>query len=448
MSDKLLDVISDRNRFRKAILESDFASGALMNPDQQKEWAQLVRGSRVFLDQFARFEQVENLDGEMPRMHWGEPITAKAEETETTAQTGQPKLDAISYSGQTVKVRIELSYKSLLHAAGGKSTFEAAVLAGIENRHGVDVELVCFEGDTTTYAAGTDKYSMLLKTFDGWYLQAQQARVLDAGGAEIDADLLFEALDMYPDSAVTDKTKWLCNMGLRRDYRRYLATKTGGNILEQALTGPGYQDMIFPDAPALPISAIPKSKEVSIMAATPAQVKSVNTGPFTITAGSTTGLKVRIDDGAYGNVTKTLALTAGKARTTSQIAEALNTAFGRVVARDWDGHLLIYCENTGVATEVEVMAVALDCYTILGLTASTATGSDAGTAGTRYEGTYMMLTDPSNLVAIKGLHTRMHVGWEKNTDHLEIVIFDEYDATIEDLDAMVLIKNIKKMRSV
>lgn len=447
MGDKLLEVIQDRNKFRKAILTSDFASTALMNPDQQTEWAQLVRGSRVFLDDHARFEQVTNLDGEMPRMHWGEPITAKAAETATTDETGAPKLDAITYTGVTVKVRLMLSYKSLLHAAGGKETFQSAVLAGIENRHGIDVEMLAFEGDTTTYAVGTDKHSMLLKTFDGWYLQAQQARVLDAGGSELTSDLLFEGLDMFPGTSFSDKTRWICNRGLGRDYRRVLAAKDGGNVLEQALTGKGYQDLIFPDAPAIPVSAIPTSKAVSIGAATPAMTKSENVGPFTVTASSSDAIKVRIKDGAYGDITKTIALTAGKAITTSQIANAINTAFGRVVSRDWDGYLIFYAENTGVATEVEIMAVANDAYTIIGLTAATATGSDAGTAGTRYEGTYMMLTDPSNLVFIKGLHTRMHVAWDEDTDHLKIVIFDEYDATIEDLDALVLIKNIKKMRS-
>ncbi|MBT8348262.1 MAG: hypothetical protein HKP62_02300, partial [Sulfurovum sp.] len=65
------------------------------------------------------------------------------------------------------------------------------------------------------------------------------------------------------------------------------------------------------------------------------------------------------------------------------------------VSTDGHGRIVISSPTTGAASEVEIQAVANDCYTTLGLTAAVTSGAAAGSNSINY-GTYMLLTNPMN----------------------------------------------------
>ena len=113
------------------------------------------------------------------------------------------------------------------------------------------------------------------------------------------------------------------------------------------------------------------------------RVTGSNTGPFNITvevAGTTSGDvagPVSIADAINNQLTvtvgsgepQTLGLTPGAAVAMADIAEDINaSAVGFTATVDGEGHLVLTADD--VADALEIVAVAGDCYTTLGLTAA------------------------------------------------------------------------------
>jgi hypothetical protein len=456
----LRELVKDRRTFdrevKKALLSTDFSvNGAVIPAEQASEWYNAVRGESKFLGQFGTFYEVgSNMSGELPNQHLGEPITTAGAEPETTAEssTGTPNYDKVTYTCKKLRVRRHITMDALFTAAIGKDSLEQAFLEGIKKRAAVDKELLAFQGDVTTYAASTTPMGLLLKSANGWLNQASsRARVVDAGGAYLTTDLLMSALDEMPDWAMTDDVRWIGNRSIKRDFIRLAAAKTGGDLLHEVYFADPSKaiDRSVIEAAWINVSAIPRSSLVTTQIATPAQVRSMRTGPFQISAAND---KMVININAGGN--RTVTFTHGL-RYPSDLAADINAVFvangDAAKAQDWEGWLLITTNATGAATSIAIVAVANSIYATLGsgggITAGTTTpGRAANANGQLYQGSSLMLCDPKQLVFVQSDEIRFSFEYEKNNDSMEFVLFEHVDFCIADPQHVVILTNILKQR--
>ena len=455
------DVIHSKDAFvegvRKALLSTDFsANGAVLPAEQASEWITLVRGQSEFLNTHARFVEVgANLSGELPREHLGEPITIAGSETETSTEstTTSPAFDKVTYTCAKLKVRRHISMDALYTAAIGADSLEEALINGIKSRAAVDKELLAFNGDASAYSTINTPLGYLLRANNGWYNLAQRARIVDAQGAYLSTDLLYAALDEFPEESWTDGVRWIGNKSIKRDFTRLAAAKTGGDVLADVYFGKGGQaiDYNMIETAYINVPAIPRNLTVSTTVATPAQVVSRRRGPFQIDA---TNNKMLININAGG--ARTVTFTSGL-RYASDLAADINAVFvansDLALARDWDGYLLISTTATGVAKTIAFTSISNSIYLTLtpasaggGIVVGTVTGSDAGVAGDQYEGSYLMLCDPRNLIYVQSNQIRMSWEWDNETDAMRFVLFEYVDFAIEDPQALVLVKNLRKQR--
>jgi len=411
-----------------------------LTPEQHNDWNMRIRGEAVFLngDQ-ARIDQPDKLQTRVQSLHFGEPITISADEIDDGAETNKPKASGVDTDAKKVKVRTNLTYESILNAVKGEQGFVDVVLDGIKRRAAIDIEMLAFQGDTTL--GGSTPHDKLLKRRDGWLKQARsKCRVLDAGGAYLSAGLLQEAVDMMPQHMWTPNTKWLWNKGMTGDFRRLLFGKNGGDVLAASLLGK--QEELMPLGESLfQVPAIPNNMLLTTQDATPAQAYGTQYGPFVFTS-SDNVLKLK-----FGATTKTITLSTGLMHA-SQVAKAINDAFGKRYARDWGGRLLLSTIVTGAASVVEVLTVANNAYTVLGLTVAASNGADADSDGQVYEGTAFFLADPSNFVATHPQReNRLTVKYDEDVDGIKVVMYDHWDFTFDDEDSIVMIDNVRKQRT-
>ena len=441
----------------KAILVADFTVnvGADLPPEQADQYIDLIRGNSDFLMNSCTFDRIgNNLTGELPRQHLNDPITVGGAETETTAETGSgPKYDALIFTCLKTKVRRHISIDALHTAACGYDTIEAALLGAIEKRAAYDKEDLAFNGDAVAYAAATDSWGLLRKINDGWAKLAQRGHVLDVQGSLLTTDVLFEALDAFPESYWNDNVRWIGNRKIQRDFVRLSAAKnndTGKLVWFKDPTSGVNMPVI--EAPYLSCSSIPKSLAVSTTVATPAQMRSELRGPFQVATGSR-AYDFTIDG---QNFTGNLAIGL---RSTQDVATEINAAWlatGQpgVPCREYDGYLLITCPTAGAGHDIACNAAANNFYTLVspggtgGIVAGgSADGEDAGTVNTQYEGSYMLLTDPKNLHYIQSSDVRMTVRYDPDADGMQIIIYEYSDMLIENPEACVLVRNLRANRS-
>ena len=448
----------DLKKKLKAILTTDFTTnvGADLPAEQAQQYIDLIQGSSDFLMNRCTFTNVgDNLKGELPRQHLNDPITIGGAETETSAETGSgPAYDALVFTCLKTKVRREISIDALHIAAIGKATIEEALLGAIESRASMDKEDLAFNGDTVAYTAGTDAWSLLRKINDGWAKLAQRGHVLDAGGSYLTTDVLFEALDAFPEQYWTDDIRWIGNRKMHRDFVRLAAAKSGGDVLKLVYFKDPISGVEMPviEAPYLSVPSIPKSLAVSTSVATPAQVLSELRGPFQIITTNRT-YSFTIDGQAVtGNFDLGLL-------SPSDMAQTINTEWTAkggtgTPARDYEGFLMITCPTPGAGHDIVVNAVGNSFYLTVSpgatggiVSTGGAEGEDAGTVNTQREGSYILLTDPRNLHYIQSSDIRMTVRYEPDTDKMQIIIYEYSDMLVERPEACVLVKNLRAKRS-
>ncbi len=71
-------------------------------------------------------------------------------------------------------------------------------------------------------------------------------------------------------------------------------------------------------------------------------------------------------------------------------------------------------------------------------------GADAGTANTVFEGSFIWLANPKNFIAGVLDGTRIFTEFNKNTDQIETIIYNQVDAQVENVDAIVKAKNLRR----
>jgi hypothetical protein len=159
--------------------------------------------------------------------------------------------------------------------------------------------------------------------------------------------------------------------------------------------------------PILTVDEIKDNYAVDYASATHAEVVGTEQEMFTITTGSNDTLKIDID----GTGVETITISAGT-YTANELAAEINDEFSslpEVTQTDGFGRIKWVSPTTGASSEIDIQAVANDCYTTLGLTVATTNGSAAGSNSIDY-GTYMFLSRPENFRVY--VHEDFRTSWE------------------------------------
>lgn len=425
---------------RKSITTADLADGGTLNAEQQDRFVTFVKKFSVLLPQ-VRFMRMPQPLMDIDKLHAGEPVTEAAAENEEATLNAAPKYNKVTLSAQKLRSSWLISTE-VLQSNIEQNAFEDTVMATFAERIATDLELLAIRGDSSL-APGTTPEEKLLQTFDGWRVQADSAHVLDAGGETISKELFVEAKRTLPKQYRNDPgLRWLASDTIVDDWLNDLSERATP-VGDQALAGTGVNPSSIP---LVRVPLIPDDESLSLTEATPAEVQGNLDGPFVFTAGVNDILDLDINNGGERNIT----FTAGTLDA-SQVASEINAVFvangDTAVARVEDGRIQIRTTNTGAAAEIEVddAAGGSTANTVLGLPDGVVSlGSDAGVADTLNEGSYMFLTNPKNLVwgILDG--TRIFTEFNPRRDRIEVVVYNQCDAKIENLDSLVLVKNVRR----
>jgi hypothetical protein len=272
---------------------------------------------------------------------------------------------------------------------------------------------------------------------DGWAKQAGGAHVLDVGGAEVQKGLFAEMKRMLPQQYKNDPNlRWFAADTIADDWLDVLSgreTALGDNALQgqgiAPLGIPLVKVPLIPDDLLVPVKAGPSG----------AAVIGMRFGPFLIVTGSNDTLSIKVNGGAAIAIT----LPAGTLDPVT-VAKVINTAFGAApafAADEGDGQLKIATKTKGAASSIEVLAAGTANDT-LGLSPGVVTGADAG--GTVPEGSFIWLANPKNFIwgILDG--TRIFTEFNKDYDRIESVVYNQVAARIENIDAIVMAKNVRR----
>lgn len=434
-----------------ALSQTDVSqNGAELEHAQIAEYVTNVRGESRFLNEFCRYETVPELAGKIGRIHIGQPLTQAASSGDDNSETGKASLDALPYDCVKIRLRHVTDMDALYTAAGGRDSLESALFAAIQKRSAIDQELLAFNGNTSQFATVQTPMGKLLRAANGWNKLAERGRVLDAGGSYLSEDVLEAALDMFPDDSDTgDSVRWIGPRALYRDWKR-LCRQKGYDLSGPAYIGKPFrvEDGDVFGHPFIPVGSMFRSEPITSLAATPGQAISATQGPWQISA-TNNKMRITLDGGAAVDVTFSTGLQSA-----SDLAQAINAATNRAVARDWDGRLLVTSTTTGASSSVLFSSISNSIYLTLtpsgesgGIAAgTTSTGADAGDGGTVHEGARILLTDPKNLIFCFADNMRITTRYDDNTDAIRMSIFAHVTMLIENPDACVLVKNVRKLR--
>jgi hypothetical protein len=375
---------------------------------------------------------------EIDKLYVGEPVTESVDENTSTATPAKPKFSKVELEARKVKSSWNLSTETL-QSNLEQNDFETTVMNAMTARISTDLEMLSIRGDTALPPGLTDPVSKLLRRLDGWAKQTEGAHVLDAGGAEIQKGIFAEMKRMLPQQYKNDPNlRWFVADTIADDWLDVLSgreTALGDNALQGAgiapLGIPLVKVPLIPDDLAVPVRTGPS----------PAVVIGLRFGPFLIIAGSNDKLELKIDGGATVSIT----LPAGTLDTVT-VARSINEALAAAPAAafaedDNDGQLKIQTRTKGAASSIEILASGTAQDT-LGLPVGTVAGADSG--GTVPEGSFIWLANPKNLIwgILDG--TRIFTEFNKDYDRIESVVYNQVDARIENIDAIVKCKNVRR----
>jgi hypothetical protein len=420
----------------KTLATSDMLSGT-MNADQQRQFLTFVREASPFLSA-VRVEQMNAKDQEFDKLHVGEPITRPDAENTNTAVNAKPKFNKVSLT--TTKVRSDWNVSTeVLQQNIAENRLEEILVRTFSTRMASDMENLALNGDTNE-AGGTPE-SLLLSTLDGYkkILEAN-AIVVDAGGSEISRSLLRKAKRALPKQFRNQvNLRWLASDSLADDWSDVVGARE--TVLgDRAFAGSESKvgaELAPLGVPWFRTPWIREDLSVTDAAATAGRQINNRYGPFEIATGTNNTLTLNID--AAGNVN--VVLPAGVLET-SVVVAAINGVIGAagVASQTPDGHIVIQSATTGASSTVEV--VASNAAATLGFTVGTNTGATAGN-GSIDEGTYMILTNPKNMIwGIKD-GTRMVTTYNPDYDRIETIVRNQVGLAIENYEACVLVKNVR-----
>jgi len=415
----------------KALSTDSLLNGGALNPEQQTEFVRLTRSYSTLLSK-VRFVPMNNPTETIDKMHIGEPVTEAASEDTDTGNQAAAKFNKISMTAFKLRTAWNITTETLqLNIERGN--LEGSVFESMTERMSTDFELVAISGDQTT--VGTTPNARLLKAIDGWDLRTEEAHILDVGGASIEKGIWSAARDRLPKQYRNDPgLRFICSDSIATDWNDYLSdrgTPGGDAAIGGQRTDPQ-------GIPLLLVPLIPDDLAVAVAGANHATVIGTQQGPFEITTGVNDKFKIDVDDAGVQTVT-----IAQGTYEAVRLCAKINAAVGAVVASDDAfGRIKLKSTTTGVGSEIDIQAVANDCYTTLGFTVASTDGLAA--AGQELDGTFIWLCNPQNLIFGMLNETRVYSEFNKDFDRVESRVYNHICTQVENIDAIVKIKGLRR----
>ena len=427
---------SNEKIIEKTIETSDFLNGGLLNPEQQKKFIVLVKKYSALLP-MVRFESIGVPKIDLDKLHVSEPVTESADENTNSGNLSGAKFNKVEVSTKKLRSAWNISTETL-QGNIEQNNFEDTIMNAMIARIATDLELLAIQGDTAIDPLLTDPTSRLLRRLDGWAKQTDGGQIFDVGGISIQRGIFSEMKRMLPKQHRGDPgLRWFVSDTIITDWQDYLATRLTA-VGDAALGGSSVAPY---GIPMVSVNLIPDDLPLTVAGVSAGQCAGTEFGPFVIVTGANK-VKLDIDDG--GAVTVTIPAGTHEAVT---LAKYINDDLGAIVASDdGDGQLLLKSTTTGAASEVDVQAIAGDAYDILGLTVGVYAGAAAG--GSVLEGSFIWLTNPRNLIYAVLDATRIYSEFNKNFDRVESIVYNQVDANVENIEAIVKCTNLRRRASI
>jgi hypothetical protein len=441
----------------KTIQSSDLLSGGLLNPLQQTQFITLVKKFSVLLP-ISRFIRMPRPLMDVDKLWIGEPVTESVDEATDTGNLSRAKYQRIVLRAQKVRSAWNITTE-VLQGNIEQNEFEQTIMNTMVERIATDMEDLAINGDVTT--VGNTPRDRLLRRLNGWNVQSEGAHIVDVKGASIQKGIFSEAKRRMPKQYKNDPgLRWLVGDAIATDWADVVSDR--GTILgDAALQG---AEMAPLGTPMIRIPLIPDDAPITILQATRAEFLGAEYGPFVITSVNDT-IKLQVDGLPGAGITIVLTHgTLNAVEVARQINAALKAAIPTlvvdVVRDDREGRLLFESPTVGAASTITLMPTptVAQAYTTLGLLAAppvpappnwpvvnvTHTGAAAGTANTVYEGSFIWLVNPKNFIwgVLDG--TRIFTEFNKNTDQIETIVYNQVDGQAENVDAIVKVKNLRR----
>lgn len=441
----------------KTIQSSDLLSGGLLNPLQQTQFITLVKKFSVLLP-ISRFIRMPRPLMDVDKLWIGEPVTESVDEATDTGNLSRAKYQRIVLRAQKVRSAWNITTE-VLQGNIEQNEFEQTIMNTMVERIATDMEDLAINGDVTT--VGNTPRDRLLRRLNGWNVQSEGAHIVDVKGASIQKGIFSEAKRRMPKQYKNDPgLRWLVGDAIATDWADVVSDR--GTILgDAALQG---AEMAPLGTPMIRIPLIPDDAPITILQATRAEFLGAEYGPFVITSANDT-IKLQVDGLPALGITITLTHgTLNAVEVARQINAALKAAIPTltvdVVRDDREGRLLFESPTVGALSSITLMPTptVAQAYTTLGLLAAppvpappnwpianvTHSGAAAGTANTVYEGSFIWLVNPKNFIwgVLDG--TRIFTEFNKNTDQIETIVYNQVDGQVENVDAVVKVKNLRR----
>lgn len=422
----------------KALETSSFLNGGRLDAKQEKTYKDFIRGTNDMMGA-VDIQFTDQMRGKIDKIFFGQNVLSAA--TENTAFTAlvDPTFKDDEYSLAKLGGGFNISYEVMVENIE-KKNFKSSLINKYLKKAASDVSWVAVNGDTGSA-------DPLLSSMNGFYKLSDNGHIYDANGAEISRAVFHSSFRTMPVEFRRDKSslRFFANSILQNDYQEVLGNRATGYGDVNAQGGTLTKAI---GVPFLNCDEIKDDYSVAYGAATRAEVIGTKQDTFKIVTGSNDQAEIDIDNTEAGAPTA-ITIPAGE-YTANELAATMNTLLAAIgppaqpegVSTDGKGRIRIYSPTTGGASEVEIQAVANNCYTTLGLTVAVTTGSAAG-ANTIDYGTYMFLTDPANFRVYLLDQFRTDYSYVPRSDRWEFTMYHYMKPHIMEPMGLVRTDNIK-----
>ena len=446
----------NQEMLEKSINTGAMSSGGQLNPEQQKQFITLVKKFSVLLP-LSRFVEMPRPMMDIDLLMVGEPVTESVDEGTDTGNLSRAKFKRLTLAAKKVRTAWNITTEAL-QGNIEQNDFEGTVMNVMVERIATDLESMALNGDTTLDSS--TPLNRLHRRLDGFLKLANDGHVLNINGGTITKGVFSAMKRTMPKQYKNDPgLRWIIGDSLAVDWADAVSDR--GTITgDAALQGLELQPF---GTPMLKVPLIPDDLPITLDIAVAAQVTGGMFGPFEINATNDT-MVLNID----GNGATTITLPHGTLHPTeviNQINRALvadgnyGLAYESFASDNRMGQIRLESPVKGAASSIVIGPVAVDseAYTTLGfaptpapgdptvpLAPITHEGSDAGDVTQAQEGSTILLLNPKNLVwgIVDG--TRIFTEFNKNTDQIESIVFNQVDCAIENVDAVVKAVNIRR----
>ena len=458
--------MDNRELLQKMLTTSSFFTAGLLQPEQQDQFITYVRGGEATLLRAARFVRMSRFTMEIDKMYFGEPITESASEAVGSTYDAEPAFTKVTLEAKKIRSRLPYSVETLIANIEGPR-FQNTVIQRMAQRIGIDMEHLALNGNTTFTPTNTPD-GRLLRRLNGWSQLAESGHVLDVAGDTIRKEVFAEAKSRMPKDYRRDPgLRFMVSQNIADDWLSTLSDR-GGEIGVGALRGTPVKPY---GIPLLEVPLIPDDLPLTVTGtATPAQIVGNRQGPFVVRTGTNDTLVLNFDAAAGGPITITFpqgtyedvlmikmindAVTASGLPPGGIATMGFCSTFG-------DGRLYLQSATVGAASTITIGPDATsNVNDTLGFTAGNYTGAAAPGGGAVNEGSFMLLTNPKNLIfsiltvprvgnpqnVSDAQGTRMYTRYDEETDTVVVTTYNFIACQIENLEAVVKIKNVRRKR--